>query len=424
MEAGELPGAGRRGIGRLPFQAHADAGDAPRLRPQVDGDLRRAGSARPRRRRSLETQLDRLLDGLAGLQGIGMREPQGPHVGLVGRIRPVALVFHLEGVAQHRADHLQVRRDLVGQRADVHDRLHRIDDLGKAGLDDCAAHLGHLHRVPADPLHPVQDHEARPVREEVRLGGPGPFEAQGAVRTAGDARAIDEALLPVAAGCRVGDGEAIAGLLDREVPDLRVEGAPVPVAHHVGDRADRLASAVADVAQVAGVQLRRQWPRLQQPGLRRRLIGAEQHDRTGGGFGHDSSPWGCAVGAHSSHITDARASATAVDHGLRLEFYPPLPLWRQETPIRSALPPSTLRRHSATPPLSHFACVDSRPGVSRTVGVWARPRAGLPGWGGTPNRLAEPRCLPARLRQAPKLRCSLKACTRQPVVDIHSHRAS
>ena len=78
----------------------------------------------------------------------------------------------------------------MGQRVDVHDRLHQIDDLRKTGLDDLAAHIGHLHSLPAAPLPPVQDDETGPVCEEVRLG-PRAFEAQGPVRAASDARAVD-----------------------------------------------------------------------------------------------------------------------------------------------------------------------------------------------------------------------------------------
>ena len=219
-----------------------------------------------------------------------MREPQRAHVGLVRGIGPVALVLHLEGVAQHGADHAESRRHLVGERADVHDRLHRVYDLRKAGLDHPAVHLAHLHRVSADSLHPVQDDEPGAVGEEVGLGGPDAIETQRAVRAAGDARAVIEALSVAAAARGVGDGEASFGFLYLEIADLGVERAPDSIAHHVGDGADRLAPVVADVAQVAGIELRRQRPRPEQPGLRRRLAGAEEHDVTGRGFGHDESP--------------------------------------------------------------------------------------------------------------------------------------
>ena len=184
-----------------------------------------------------------------------MREPQRAHVGLVRGIGPVALVLHLEGVAQHGADHPQSRRHLVGERADVHDRLHRIDDFRKAGLDHPAVHLAHLHRMSAYALHAVQDDESGAVGEEVGLGGSDAIETQRAVRGAGDARAIVEAL-PVAAAARgVGDGEAPSGFLYLEIADLGVEGAPDPIAHYVGNGADRLAPVVADVTQVAGIEL-------------------------------------------------------------------------------------------------------------------------------------------------------------------------
>ena len=219
-----------------------------------------------------------------------MRELERPHVGLVRGIGPVALVFHLEGVAQHGAGHLQAGRDLVGQGADVHDRLLGVDHFREAGLDHRAVHLGHHHWMTADPLHPVQNHEAGTVGEEVGRRRSDPLEAQGAVGAAGDACPIVESLFVAAAARSVGDGESISRLFDLQVAEVGIEGAPELVAHDVGDGANRLAPVVADVAEVAGVELRRQRTRGQQSGSGGRLVGAEPHDCAGWGFGHGQSP--------------------------------------------------------------------------------------------------------------------------------------
>ena len=238
----------------------------------------------------LEAQLDRLLNRLAGIQREWMREIQWPNVRLVRRVGPVALVLHLEGVAQHGAGHLEPWRDLVGECADVHDGLLGVDHLRKEGLDHFAAHIGHQRRMPTDPLQCVQHDEAGPVRDKGSLRSPASFEAQRAVRTAGDARSIDEALTLLGADRAVGDDEAIARLLHGETVDFRVVRAPVLVPHDVGNGTNGFTPAVPDVAQVAGVQLGGQRARPELPGVGRRLLGAEQHDRARWGFGHGWSP--------------------------------------------------------------------------------------------------------------------------------------
>ena len=83
-----------------------------------------------------------------GRDGIGPGQGERADVGLVRGVGPVALVLHLVGVALHPAGHAQrpVRRP-VGELAQVHHRLHRVDDRGEAALDGAAVDVEDLHRL-------------------------------------------------------------------------------------------------------------------------------------------------------------------------------------------------------------------------------------------------------------------------------------
>jgi hypothetical protein len=201
----------------LPLQSHADLRHRAVDPADPHGDLFRAAGGARGGGRAFELQLDGLLEGLAGLQDIGVGQPERAHVGLVGGIRPVALILHLEGITQHSAGHREARHDFVLQRADVHDGLFRIDHLGKAGLDLAAADLLHLDPPAADALDAVQHDEAGAVGEEVGFGRSAARKAQAPVRVTGDARPVAEALRVVAADRPIGNAETVFRLLDDEV---------------------------------------------------------------------------------------------------------------------------------------------------------------------------------------------------------------
>ena len=138
-----------------------------------DSDRRLASSARRNRRagRRRDGTRHTLAELVAGLQRVGPRQRERPHIGLVGGVGPVALVLHLEGVALHAAGDLEARRELVRQRAQIHHRLHRIDQVRKCRLDDAARR--HARRWPASARHALdgmEDDEAGAVGEKVRDG--------------------------------------------------------------------------------------------------------------------------------------------------------------------------------------------------------------------------------------------------------------
>ena len=74
-------------------------------RDQSDG-VRPIGARRPMSRscgRRVIVSATRWLHRFAGRDPVGPWQRQRPHIGLVGGIGPVALVFHLEDVAFHPA---------------------------------------------------------------------------------------------------------------------------------------------------------------------------------------------------------------------------------------------------------------------------------------------------------------------------------
>ena len=83
-----------------------------------------------------------------GRERVGPGQGERADVGLVRGVGPVALVLHLVGVALHPAGHAQRpgRRPWVSC-AQVHHRLHRVDDLGEAALDRAAVDMLDLHRL-------------------------------------------------------------------------------------------------------------------------------------------------------------------------------------------------------------------------------------------------------------------------------------
>ena len=340
-ESRELLGTCQRSPGLLPFETHGHVRHAARLRAHGDCNLRPTVSNRRCRSGPLETQLHGLFDRLSGAQREGVRKIQRPHVRLVRRIGPVALVLHLESVPQHRAGHPESRRDLMAERTDVHDRLLGVNHFRKAGLDHLATHLGHQRWMPADSLQAMQDDETGPVRDEIRLRSPVSFKAKRAVRAAGDARSVDVALPLVRANRRVRDGEAIAGLFHAQVADFRVVGAPVLVPHDVGNGADRFVALVPDVPKIAGIQLGGKRPRRQRPGPRRGFPGPEQHDRAGRNFGHGRSPrpvpsvHGAAPGVHSSLFQLTSESRSRTPFYSRPQF-PPVSQFPVDKPAYSA----------------------------------------------------------------------------------------
>ena len=210
----------QRLAGVVRIEAGAERGHVAPGPAERKPDARAAG---PRRRKApADFERHRLLDRRPGFQGIGPRQRQRPDVGLVGGVRPVSLVLHLVGVALHPAGHGETGRGLVGQRAQVHHRLHRIDAHRKDRLFAPAVDMLDLDRLAGDQLTGVQHDEAGAVRHEVAHRPALGAETQAAVRSALDFGLVFESLPGVLGGRPVAHPKAAGAFLDLEVPDLRL----------------------------------------------------------------------------------------------------------------------------------------------------------------------------------------------------------
>ncbi len=261
---------------RHPARPAADR-EMHRLRPAAHGHARR---------RAVDRQPDRLLAHLAGRQRVGPGQRERADIGLVGGVRPVAMVLHLEGIALHGAGHLDARQDLVGQGAQVLERAHRVDPRRERRLRPLAVGMEHLDRAAGDAGQGMEHDEAGPVGHEVGGGDRLALEGQAAIRAALDPGAVAQLLLGVLADRVVADLEALAGLADLQVLDLGVVGAPIAVAHDERDRPDRLLAADLDVTEIAAVELHRERARPQHPERGDALLGAEQSNRARWSGGH------------------------------------------------------------------------------------------------------------------------------------------
>ena len=167
----------------------------------------------------------------------------------------------------------------MGQGRDVHDRLGRRDQLGKAGVLDTAVGMQHLERRSGHALDAVQHDEAGPVGHQFAQGLALDVERQPSAAIASNARPIAHPLFGIAAGGGVRNGKAGIALLDDEPFDARRERSPIAVADDEADGSDGLDTAQPDVAEVAGLQQAAERARRQPCRLAGRLLGAEQLDR-------------------------------------------------------------------------------------------------------------------------------------------------
>ncbi len=281
----------QRRLGVLRPQAQAERRHAPVGRSDPQLDRHRPGRGRGPWDHAADAQHDRLLAGLAGLERIGPGLGQRPHIGLVGGIVPVAMVLHLEGIALHRAPHPHPRQHLMGQRPDVLERAHRVDQLGEGRALGPAVGVQDLDRLAGNPLDRVQDDEAGPVGDEVGDRPGGRLEAERAVGAALDLRPVAELLGRILADRLIAHLEAARALIDPQILDRRIVGAPVLVADDERDRPDRLLAADPDIAEIAAIELAAERPRAQHPARLHLLLGPEQHDRPRRTLGHDGSPF-------------------------------------------------------------------------------------------------------------------------------------
>jgi len=144
----------------------------------------------------------------------------------------------------------------VGQGAKVQHGLDGIDQVGKAPVLEAAVHMLDRHRLPGDAFNRMQDHEASPAGLESVAGGTLGREGD-AVAPPFDASPIGEALPLILGFGAIADREPVGALVDMQVVDRRIVGAPLPVPDDERDRPDDLDRAEPDMLQVAGVEFRR-----------------------------------------------------------------------------------------------------------------------------------------------------------------------
>ena len=197
------------------------------------------------------------------------------------------MVLHLELVTLHQHGRGHARHHLVLQRADLEHRLAGADDLGEAPLLLLAVGVDDLDGLTHHTIQRMQDGEAGAVGEEVGRWRAGDGEVQRALGTRFDLRHIVQALGPVLGGGGIADGEAVLALPDLQVVDGGRIGAPVLVAHQIGDAAQHLGPAIADVAQRAIVEHGGDRPRREGAALAFGDVGAGQlHCAGKGAFRH------------------------------------------------------------------------------------------------------------------------------------------
>ena len=245
----------------------------------------------PRRGRgagALDVQRHRLFDFGARRQRVGPRQADWAHIGLERGVGPVALVFHLVGVARHAAGDPRAVGDGVGDRAQVHHRLVGLDFLRETGVPDVPIDFLYGGRRARNAVHRVQHHESGAVGGEIGFRRALGRETQVSVGAALDDRFKAEGLARVANRRAVGHAERLVRFLDRKIDDFRLIGAPHRIAGDERDGAHHLDPVQADVAQVAVLQFGRERPGAQDAHGRNRLFGAEQADGAGRDFGHGS----------------------------------------------------------------------------------------------------------------------------------------
>ena len=168
----------------------------------------------------------RLLELRAGGERVGPGQRERPHVGLVGGVGPVALVLHLERVALHAAGDAQARRRLVGDGAQVHHRLHGVDQIREFRVDHAAVDMLDARRPAGHALDCMQHHEAGAVGDEVGDRPPLGAKTQAAARRAFDDGGVAELLLGIARDRVIGHREGIA--LCRKSSDWRFRDCRCP----------------------------------------------------------------------------------------------------------------------------------------------------------------------------------------------------
>ena len=271
-------------------QAEADGRHGPGLGADLQPDRQDPAAAGDRGGFAFEREGHRLLGHLARLDLVGPGLGERAHIGLEGRVVPVPVILGLEGVAFHAAGDLHPWQHLMGEGAKILERAGGVDQLGKGRAFRRAVDPEHLHRTAGDAVDRMEHDEACAVGAKIGDRPPLAFEDQGAVGLAFDPGAVMQLLGRILADGIETDFEGVGRLPDFQVLQNRVVGAPVLVAHHEGNVADRLLAADLDVAKRTIVEFDGQRTGAKSLGAGHRLVGAEKGDRAVRGGDHGGSP--------------------------------------------------------------------------------------------------------------------------------------
>ena len=201
------------------------------------------------------------------------------------------MVFHLEGVAFHADHRAKPGHDLMGQRANVHERLQRIDKRRESRGLDRVVHVQYIQPMSSHAFERVKHDEARARGQEISVGDGLTEELEAAVGAAFNTSGVADRLAAAAAGRAVTHAETVCALVDDEVRQHWNVSAPVFVAHEEGDCAQDLDACDAQVAQVATIEFDRQWPGRELAADDVRLVSAAALHGSGGfGGGHVHNP--------------------------------------------------------------------------------------------------------------------------------------
>ena len=193
-----------------------------------------------------EGDRDGLLDRLADCDGIGIGQRQGPAIGLVRGVRPVALVLHLEDVADH-ADVDGAVAHSVAQTGNVARGLAGPDGAGETCRLEGAVGVDHLERFTRESDNRVQQGEACATDRHL------PFHVEDQSdldRSVAGRIHLEAALQSVVPDRELPpDGKAFVGLFDSLGIDMGRRRAPVGVAYRIGRSAQQLDAAPDERAQ-------------------------------------------------------------------------------------------------------------------------------------------------------------------------------
>ena len=261
------------------LRQHAEAKTRHRPGLAAQSERDRRPFARRARQPAREAEGDGMADLGAARDRVRPGQRERARVGLERRVRPVAMILGLPGIALHAQRRADTRYRLVSHCSDVEKRLSGIDQLRRLGALDRAVDMLDLHGPAGHACERVQNDEAGSAGQKVLLR---PRDGCAADRAVGRAPklGVPGQIAIRGAGQRIeGHDEAATALVDAQIADRGRAGAPDAVADQKRDGANHLRVADLDPAQLTVLEGCRDGAGNQPSLLGHRLVGAEQLDR-------------------------------------------------------------------------------------------------------------------------------------------------